>query len=268
MAANKDRAKRFNQMILDLEQEITFEELYETFRAKLLDRVARGDLTGEEALRTFQRQVERIINPEYTQFVQKSFDAYDEVVTMANTEYSDIGPEVSRQYDRIQAIEQVNLTRLGQYKDATVKEISRRVRRNLSAGNPFQELANEIAGIGGRVSSYAETLARTQVKGYSQAAKTEKARLGEVFFYQYVGIRRAETRVFCLELLDQGNVTFHVDDIRSMRNGQLGSVLTYRGGFNCHHDWEPDPFASREGYSVSFYTVKDQSRTLRLARRS
>ena len=57
--------------------------------------------------------------------------------------------------------------------------------------------------------------------------------------------------------------THHIDQIQKMRNGNRKPVETYCGGWNCLHDWGPDPFAD-EADPGSFQTRQDQGEEIRL----
>lgn len=265
MPINKERMKKFNRDIAELENSIGFEGAYEVFKARLLDLIAKREIEGD-TLRSYMRKIEKILNPEYITFVQDTYTAYEETIVVVNDYYSDIGSDVNRNLQKVQAIEKANLTRLGAYKDATVRRIAKVVRKGISEGKQHTEIAKQLANVDDAVTSYANTLARTQVKGYSQTLKNEKARIGEVFFFEYFGIKRENTRTFCLELLGQADPTFHMNDIKQMKNGQIGNPFEYRGGFNCHHDWEPNPGYNKQ-YAVSFYRITENKRTLKLARR-
>lgn len=265
MAVNKKRAKQFNADLLDLEKSLEFEQFYETVKAKLLDLISKGDLGGD-TLQVFRRQVGKVLGPEFNGFVDRIYNVYTDTVSLVNTHYKDLGVDVNRDLDRIQAIEKVNLTRLGAYESSVERGIAKQVREGIAAGERSDKIADRLADLDDRVNSFANTLARTQVKSYGRSLKGEKARIAEIFFYEYIGLKRANTRRFCSELLDQNSPVFHMNDIRQMKNAQVGNVFDYCGGFNCHHDWEPDPFVKKDGYSVSFYTVQVNKRELKLAR--
>ena len=267
MPVNKKRAKEFFGDIQALQDGLEFEDFFDNMQSKLSDLISkRGELEGE-TLRTYIRRITRLLDPEFLGFVDKIFSSYDNTINLVNQHYGDIGTEISRDFAKIQAIEKINLTQLGEYRDSTVRDISKIVRKGIFEGKQHTEIGKDITAIGGKVAGFGNTLARTQVKAHGQESKMEKARLGEVFFHQYVGIIRPDiTRRFCLELRQQSDPTFHIRDIRQMRNGQISPVQTYRGGFNCHHDWEPDPFFDAEKYKVSFYSVQDGRKTLTLAR--
>jgi len=266
MAINKKRAREFAGNIQDLMNELQFGEFYETFRAKMFDVIAKREL-DVESLRSAIRKIKRIFDPEFAKYIDLVFSDYNEAVNLINQHYDDIGGDISRNFDKIQAIEKVNLSRLGDYSKAATREISKKVRKGILEGKTSGEIAKALADTDDKVKFFADTIARTQVKGYSNALKLEKSRLGEVFFMTYFGFVRSNSRVFCRALLEETDPTFHVNDISQMRNGQIEPVRVYRGGYNCNHDWEPDPFFKKEDYNVSFYTVQVGKRSLKLARR-
>jgi len=242
MPINKTRLAEFRRELAALQNALSFDEHYRVIKAKFLDALARGQFQDMS-----QRQAERFIDtffkPEHAKFVKKIFSTFNDVLDLLNTLYQDLGVEVKRDFTKIRAIEAINRTRLGDYEEKSVQAIARAIRQGIAHGDNFRKITRRLIGIDEKVTMYADTIARTQVKGYARTAKAEKARLGEVFFYEYVGIIRRTTRPFCLALIGTAH---HIDRIQKMRNGNLNPVLQYCGGWNCHHDWEPDPFATKQ----------------------
>ena len=109
----------------------------------------------------------------------------------------------------------------------------------------LKDFSDKIKQVDDVVAGYSETIAKTQMKGYGRALKYEKANIGEVFYYEYVNPLHDNSRQFCIDHV--GN-TYHIDVINKMQNGakQLKPVIDYCGGWNCNHDWEPDPFYTEE----------------------
>lgn len=269
MAIDRQRAEQFSKQLRDIINPLSFDEGYEVFKSKLLDLISRGEIQGE-SLRDFINQIRSTFEPDFIKFVDRTERAYNDTLQLVNTHYNDLGIDIDRNMDRIRAIEEVNRTRLGKYKEEAVESISRTVRKGVLDGKNHLEIGDILSQQSDdAVKTYAQTLANTQVKGYGQVAKTEKARLGNVFYFEYVGIERDTTRTFCLELIRQSNPTFHIDDIRKMSNGHGLNVEYYRGGYRCFHDWEPDPFERGDEYSVSFYSKQGETKQdLQLARRT
>lgn len=245
MPIDRHRLTQFRREITQLQDSLSFDEFYRVIKAKILDALIRdnGRLFSELSANQQRSFVERLFKPEHAKYVAKIFSTYNDVLDVINQLYQDIGVNISRDFSKIRAIEEVNRTRLGDYQENAVRDIAKVLRAGIVKGENFRQITRRLIGIDEKVTSYADTIARTQVKGYARVAKTEKARIAEVFLYQYVGIIRRTTRPFCLALI---GTTHHINRIRKMRNGNLETVLNYCGGWNCHHDWEPDPFAKNQ----------------------
>ncbi len=76
------------------------------------------------------------------------------------------------------------------------------------------------------------------MKAVSRSALIEKAKRAGVEWYKYSGIKRDSIRDFCDEHL---NKHYTLKQIQAMRNGNREPVELYAGGWNCIHDWLPDP---------------------------
>lgn len=241
MAIDRKRLTEFRKRLDELFASVSFEERWRAVAAKILDMLSRDAFRKLTTIE--QRQaIQRLFRPENARFVDAVFQAFENVLQAVNDLYSDLGVDINRDFAKIRAIERIALTNLGEYEDGMVKDILRELREAIIRNENVKQVKRRIGRLGGRASFYAETLARTQIKGYGRTAKAEKARIGEVFFYQYVGIIQPTTRPFCESLI---NTTHHIDQINEMKNGNLDPVLLYCGGWNCHHDWEPDPFATQ-----------------------
>jgi len=242
MAIDKQRLQEFRRDLAALQAQLSFDEHYRVIRAKTLDALSRGlfkDLNQAQ----MQRFIERNFKPEHAKFIKKIFNTFNDVLSVLNELYKDLGVDVERNFNTLRAIESVNRTRLGDYEDNAVKAIARVIRVGITKNENFREITRRLIGTDEKVTLYADTIARTQVKGYARTAKAEKARIAEVFLYEYAGILRRTTRPFCRALL---GTTHHIDRINQMRNGNLNPVWQYCGGWNCYHDWEPDPFAKKQ----------------------
>jgi len=242
MAIDRKRLQTFRREIADLQNQLSFEEFYRVIRAKILDALARDDgrLFKELSISQQRRFIERLFKPGYEEFVKKIFSTYNATLDVVNDLYKDLGVDISRDFSKIRAIEEVNRQTLGVYTRSTVKDIQKVLRIGLTKGENFKQITRRLQTLDEKVVTFAETIARTQVKGYARLAKSEKARIAEVFFYEYTGIIRAVTRPFCRAMIGS---TQDIDTISKMRNGNKEPVITYCGGWRCVHDWEPDPFA-------------------------
>lgn len=118
------------------------------------------------------------------------------------------------------------------------------MREGIAKGYRATELSKYLQPIDDKVQYYAHTIAKTQAAGYTQECKNEKARIADVFLFEFTGPNlRHNSHVFCKCMF---NITCHIDDISKMRNGANLDVMTYKGGWNCVHLWEPDPSATEK----------------------
>lgn len=239
MSVNQKRAKEFQQTIRDLQESLSFEEYNKVIQAKIIDFITRSGDFRDMTKQDLRRLIGNFFHPEYMKYNMQTESKILEGIDIVNALYDDIGPQVEQNWQTLLATEEVVRAKIGQYEKKAIEHYTYIMRKAARDALPVDEVAKRIADAGGKVEFYADTLARTGVKGIARTAKAEKARLGEVFWQQYVGIIRPETRPFCEAMKGQ---TRHVNTIRQMRNGQIEPVLHYCGGFNCHHDWEPDPF--------------------------
>ena len=54
--------------------------------------------------------------------------------------------------------------------------------------------------------------------------------------FEYFGANDGRTRSFCREHIGK---VYTLNQIEKLDNGQGLSVLQYKGGYNCRHDWIP-----------------------------
>jgi len=238
-----NRAK-YEAVIRELQNSLSFQEYSDVIMAKILDWIARNNLQKDITKRELQKALEPFWKPQWRSFTAKTTGAMEDIITALNIYYRDMGPEVNRQAAKIQSMEKAANARFGRYSEVAQKQIVKVVREAALKDYDIHQIRRELHGLDEKLNFYADTLAKTTVKALSRGSKNEKARLGEVFWFEYVGIKRDTTRPFCLAMIGQ---TRHVDIIRQMRNGQIETVLQFCGGYNCHHDWEPDPFYKPTG---------------------
>jgi hypothetical protein len=238
---NRERAQKFQQEINALLQTLSFDSQYAIFKSQLLDYLS--GLIGKETpdQRELQNALGRMFNPQLGQFTRDVLKEFNTVIDLVNTDYKDMGVDVARDFPKLRAIEQTLKTNLGNYKDSTIRDINKKLRKGLIAGDNYRKIARELAKADDKSRFFAETIARTQVKAYGRVSKNTKSEIAAIVYFEYIGILRPTSREFCKLLVD---TTHHIDDIRKMRNGNREPVLEFCGGWNCHHDWEPDPFAT------------------------
>lgn len=259
MAVDRERYKEYKGEVDALRKDLSLDDNFDAVESKLLDYLAKNDVDPEDTLRirTVSRQ---LLDDELEPFVDRIFSRYEDLIDVVNTLYDDLGVDVTRDLQRVRAIEHITSHELGEYKESTVQQITRSLRKGLFEGDRTEELIKRIMPASKKARLYGRTIAQTHIKAYGRAMKAEKARIAEVEYYEYVGVVRPVTRPFCRWLV---GTTHHVHDIRKMSNGNRDPVLTYCGGWNCVHDWEPDPFAKASS-DGEFVTIEEGSSTLRL----
>ena len=240
MAINQARYRRFREDLQALQQGLSRRSYLASLQSKLLDFIARQNPSPDDLIR-IRQAVANLFDEDFEPYAARVVASYSETLSIVNTHYADLGVDLTRDLSRIQAIEQANRAGLGRYRESTIRRITQVTREGLVAGETARELARRIAPASKRARFYALTLAQTQTKVVARVAKAEKARIAEVHFFEYVGIVRSNTRPFCLDLV---GTTHHIDAIHQMRNGNKEPVIHNGGGWNCIHDWEPDPFFS------------------------
>ncbi len=241
MSEFDNRYKEFTKRIKRLQSSVSFDTYKESVIQKIIDY---ANQNPNADLKELKKEISQIFGVPYESFSNELFMRYDDIIEVTNRLYYDLGVDLTRDHQKIQAIEKINATRLGSYEKKWVKKLSKVTRKALFEKVDYYELRHRIKKVGGGVSDYANVLAATQIKGYAREVKHQKANIGEVYWYKYMGNIRETTRDFCREKV--GN-HFHIDEIRAMDNDprqekQLKPVITYCGGWNCRHDWEPNPF--------------------------
>jgi hypothetical protein len=235
---------KFQKAMAAIQKQLDFQSNYRVFLDKLLSAYSRDPEIFEQSYRAL---IPKLFRPEWANFDTDFKNEYNNVVDVVNDLYKDLGADVNRDFMTIKNIERVNATRMGNFEQRAIELIQRKVRDGLFQNYSVEELERSLIGSG--VEPYANTIARTQIKGYGRESKYTKANIGQVFYYEYVGQLRITTRPFCRDMLGK---TLHIDEINELDNSfvsktgkvyqQLQPVITYGGGWNCIHDWEPDPF--------------------------
>jgi len=258
MAIDEERYEEYRQALNDQLSGLSSTQRMRALQSRLLDHLAKNEIPPGEADRV-RPLVRRLFDEEMAGHVDDIVQRYEQTREVVNTLYDDIGTDLRRDMPRVQAIEQAGRGDFGNYKESTITEITNRTSRGLLQGEGVDELRSRIAPVSQKAARYADTIAKTQVKAYGRAAKQEKARIGGVEHLEYVGLIRSTTRPFCRAMV---GTTHHIDQIQKMRNGNREPVETYCGGWNCIHDWEPDPFAD-SSTDATFQTRQDQGSDIR-----
>ncbi len=225
-----------------LESQVSEAQFIKRFKEKLLDLLARKKIDSDD-IEFIRKQVEQLFKPEFEGFSADVQQTYKDVMDVVNTLYDDIGPDVSPAFDKVRAVMQTNQLQLQHYQQSTIDGIARVVQQGIIEGISYKELATNISKVGGQASAYADTLAKTQVKRFGRISKYNKSLIADVQYYEYAGILHETIRPFCYACLRK---IFRIDKILRMKNGNLEPVIINCGGWNCIHDWEPDPTATAE----------------------
>lgn len=238
---NKKTVKEFQAELNKLAKDIKMKSFIKVMEDKILDYIQKHRDVDLFELRAL---IKESFGQQFEKYVISVFKKYNSTLEVVNEIYADLGIDVQRNLTQIQRIEAVNQIKLGRYKDEAIKEIQRRTRKALIKKFTFKEFSEDLAAVDEKVSHYSDTIATTQLRAYAQTAKNFKANIAEVFYYEYVGVIRKNTRAFCKGMLGQ---TFHINQINKFNESVVGPAfinpcIIYKGGWNCLHDWEPDPF--------------------------
>jgi hypothetical protein len=241
MAIDEERYNRWRKELNALLDDLSPSERIQQLEARIFDFLARRDIDPENRPR-IQRLLSGIVDEELQPVIENVFERYAETIELANRLYADeLGVDVSRDWDRIRAIENATAQEWGSYKEKTLQNLTTAVREGLVANDTTDELEERIRDVAtGKAERYAETIANTQVSTYGRSLKVEQARKAGVKHFEYVGVVRNVTRPFCRA---HAGTTHTLQQIRRLRNGNREPVLINAGGWNCVHGWEPDPFA-------------------------
>ena len=225
-----------------MQKELDSAEFFKTLDSKLLDYAFRHPDISITELELYVRE---IFAPRFKEYAESISGKYNEIVKVVNDLYTDIGVDVSRNFSQVKAIETVNRSYLGKFSEKEIEMITKKTREGLVKDLSKNELAKQISRVSDTVSGYGDVIAQTQIKGYAQELKNEKARIGEVYYYRYADLTiRPNSHDFCIDqvAVAASGVSIHVNKILQMSNGTELPVITYKGGWHCYHDWEPDPF--------------------------
>ena len=225
----------------DIYKQLTPEAFIEVVKAKLINFIAKNpDVNSLE----LKREINNLFNPEFALWMRDVNKTFNIAVDLVNTAYPELGGDMRRELIKLERIEKISRLKLGDYSESTKKEIHSTIRKSISDKLTYKETVKQIELVNDKAAFYAKTIANTQLRAYSRAAKNEKANIGEVFYYEYVGAMRVKSRPFCQTMIGQ---TLHIDAIKKISRAEVGSAfispcIIYCGGWNCGHDWEPDPF--------------------------
>lgn len=106
------------------------------------------------------------------------------------------------------------------------------VRRLISSDRPSSEIESVIAHRLRSTQRQAATITQTALAGFDRLTTLHQAPTAT--HLRYVG--PPAQRDFCRDRIGR---VYSLEEISSMDNGQGLTVLTYCGGYNCRHTWEP-----------------------------
>lgn len=257
MAIDRRRLREYLRELQALQARVSDPVFFEVVQAQLIELIARGELDTEE-LEFILPAVDRIFKTEFAGFETQLLGSYNDTLDLVNELYDDLGEDVSREFATVRAIERTNQLQLDEYEKQTREAIARTVRDGAVEDKSVAELEEDLAELGGKAAQYAGTLAATHLKRYGRASRYHKSLVAGVDIYEYAGVLRDTTRSFCRACLGK---LFHIDDILNMMNGNLEPVIENCGGWNCIHEWEPDPTATEaDTVSGKLYTVPGGAR--------
>lgn len=241
MAIDRKILNEFREQMRNILNQVDFSIFRQVYEDRLLDIIQKHPSINARDLLQY---VDELMPPEFAKFNIDVFGKYNYVLDTVNELYQGMGVDVQRDFSMVKKIEQINQLRLGKYEEKAIEEVKRELRRGIKEKLSVRELSDRLKTVDDKVQFYSDTIAQTQLSGYARLAKNEKANLGGVFYYQYVGVLREKSRDFCIIML---NKTMHIKDINKLDAGTVGPAfispcIVYCGGWNCTHDWEPDPF--------------------------
>ncbi|MBC8377194.1 MAG: hypothetical protein H8E26_14210 [FCB group bacterium] len=231
---SEDYLKAIAKILNDL----SIDDHYDQFKSQIV-KLLKENAFSDSDLKSIKKALKPLLNKEISKFWNETTQAYEDVVQVVNTHWAEMGPEMSMDSDRLAGIGKVAKGYLGDYERSTVKKIAKAVAKGQLNNGTWRTVAKEISKLDDVSKHYANTIARTQVKAVSRSALVEKAKRAGVDWYKYTGIKRDSIRTFCLQHL---NKHYTLAQIQAMRNGNREPVELYAGGWNCIHDWLPDPF--------------------------
>jgi hypothetical protein len=253
MAVDINRLREFQKEIAELARKLSPEAYYEVIQDKILDYIFKHPTADISEL---NRALTQAFDPEFVKWLTQINRSYNDSLDLINDLYSDLGFDIQRDMPVIKRLEKINTLRLGNYRESTKKEIQKAVKTGIREKLSHKELTANISKISDKASAYGSVIAATQLKAYNRTAKHEKANIAGIFYYEYMGLLRETSRKFCKTML---GAVLHIDDINKITEAEVGPAyiapcIIYCGGWNCRHDWEPDPTykpGTSSGISVS-----------------
>lgn len=239
MAVDAQRLARYRRELVALIDGLSILSSERLIREKLLRFVAR-ERPDRAAL---EQAIRELLGPQWVRLAQAVEEEYSFLMDLVNQEYDDLGLDLERDFEEIRALELTTRAEIGRYEEEATQLVARRTWEGILAGDSTRELGERLRGVSEKVDRYADTLGKSQLWRYQRTLKVNKAALADVQYFEYVGLVTKGTRPFCRAMVGQ---TVHVDTIGRLRNANREPVLYNCGGWNCKHEWEPDPFATEQ----------------------
>lgn len=112
-------------------------------------------------------------------------------------------------------------------------------RKTVATGGSFKDY-ERVLRESGIVESQAQVQADSALQQFDNDYQTTFASEGGVDVFKYTGPKPG--REFCVERF---NKNYSLREINAMDNGHGLPVRTSCGGWNCRHNWTPNPFVNR-----------------------
>lgn len=115
------------------------------------------------------------------------------------------------------------------------------------ARGKFSDLVNEISAsltgklskTGKPLSQYAELWANDGLMNFHQTVTLKKGEDAGLDTYVYIGNVMNSTRDFCRRRINKTYTKKEIESWTTPWAGRSGPALTFRGGYNCRHHWQP-----------------------------
>lgn len=128
-------------------------------------------------------------------------------------------------------------------------KVTQEVYNSVIAGGSQQQLSNTIRGAlmgsaalsvtGVPLANYSRLYARDMIMNYHNDVILQKGLDLGMEHFKYMGTLMAGSRRFCKQRV---GLTYTKEEINSWKykwQGKAGPAMTYRGGYNCRHHWQP-----------------------------
>lgn len=260
----------FQADIRRIQNELSLESFLDTLLSKVLDEFASPESRTFNIIE-YKRYLEPLFDVELSSITGQLLQKYDDVARAVNEHYNDLGDDIRRDLQSVRSVEQVNDAVWGEYEKDEVDRMARALREATVNNETKEQLYARLKSVGGKTANFARVLAFTQIKSHSRVMLVEKANVAKVYYYTYVGppVWTSGYRLshrLCIELFRYQERTFHIDEVRKMRNNELEPVLYHCGGYYCRHQWNPDVTYKADKHSVYFVDILHGKKIIKVGR--